>query len=62
MKKDSLKTNRRYIAGKEAGIEDKTSGMHSDITWFKKSGFWERDQAYCKGYQDGYLEGSIKKK
>ena len=52
----------RFQLGKKHGAEDQNDDVDSDVQWFKKSGFWEKDQPYCTGYQLGYIQGKGKKK
>lgn len=57
-----LENNNRFKLGKQHGADDRESGLDTDIRWFKRTGFYEKDGPYCAGYEIGYLEGKKGKK
>ena len=55
---ENIEDSERFKLGKKHGGDDRASGMDSDMGWFKRSGFYDKDSAYCAGYELGYLEGN----
>ena len=59
---ENIEESYRFRLGRKHGAEDKDDDIDSDTGYFRNSGFYKTDKAYCSGYELGYLEGKSKKK